>query len=162
MKSPLGSTLTELPQVPSYSDEPWEQTPCPPALDPPRSEPCKETLCPTGVFSTAAARHGTPTMESAPIKFVFFGWSSGNCLRRRKKWVEPRKYFKICSLKVFKRRFFADVYCSSRARNAKLPRLMADDLGPCAYPTIQANDCEFERIDRSPLTLSKRTKRMVR
>ena len=44
-KLPPGSTLTEMPQVPSYSDEPEEHTPCEMSLAryPPCSEPCKET-----------------------------------------------------------------------------------------------------------------------
>ena len=43
-----------------------------------------------------------------------------------------------------------------------LPRLMADDLGLSVFPTIHVNDPEFGKIDRSPPTLSKRTRRMVR
>ena len=39
------------------------------------------------------------------------------------------------------------------------PRLMADDVGPCVFPAIQANDPEFGQIDRSP-PMSERTRRM--
>ena len=44
-QSPWGSTLTELPQVSSYSNNPDEHTPCENSLarDPPHSEPYEET-----------------------------------------------------------------------------------------------------------------------
>ena len=57
-ESPLGSTLTELPQVPSYSDEPEGHTPCEksPARDPPHSEPYKETQEPATEVRTRSGR----------------------------------------------------------------------------------------------------------
>ena len=40
------------------------------------------------------------------------------------------------------------------------PRFMADDLGPCVFPTIQTNDPEFGQTDRLP-PMSERTRIMV-
>ena len=55
---PSGSTLTELPQVPSYSDEPDEHTPCEKSLarNPPHSGPCKETKEPAAEVRTRSGR----------------------------------------------------------------------------------------------------------
>lgn len=57
-KSPERSTLTELPQVPSYSHKPEEHTPCEKSLasDPPHSEPYKETQESTAEVRTRSGR----------------------------------------------------------------------------------------------------------
>ena len=104
-------------------------------------------------------------------KIPFLGDDRPECVRR-KRWVdfvlrrrahwEPSKHSKICLLH-FRREDFCGMFTAlPRQEKPTLPRLMADDLGTCAFPTIQANDPEFGKIDRSPATLSKRTRRMVR
>ena len=57
-ESPSGSTFTELPQVPSYSDEPDEHTPCEKSLtrNPPHSGPCNETKEPAAEVRTRSGR----------------------------------------------------------------------------------------------------------
>ena len=105
-------------------------------------------------------------------KIPFLGDDSPECVQRQKRWVdfvlrrrahwEPSKHSKICSLH-FRREDFCRMFTALPGQEKPtLPRLMADDLGTCAFPTIQANDPEFGKIDRSPATLSKRTRRMVR
>jgi len=105
-------------------------------------------------------------------KILFFGDEHPECIRRRKKWVDfvlhrwaywkPMNRSGICSLH-FRREDFSQMFTALPGQKKPTPpRLMADDLGPCAFPTIQANDPEFGKIDCSPLTLLKRTKRMVR
>ena len=104
-----------------------------------------------------------PENGIGPHKIPFFGDDHKECHRRRKKWIDfvlcrrahwkPTKYSKICSLH-FRREDFSQMFTA-------FPRLMADDLGPCVFLTIQTNDPEFGQIDCSP-PMSERTRRMVR
>lgn len=130
------------------------------------------SLCLIDVLCTAAAKQQTPKTELASIKFRFLGDDRPECVRRRKRWVdfvlrrqahwEPWKHSKICLLH-FRREDFCRMFTALPGQEKPtLPRLMAEDLGTCAFPTIQANDPEFGKIDRSPATLWKRTRRMVR
>ena len=120
-----------------------------------------------GCSETAKAENGIGLH-----KIPFFGDDRPECIKRQKRWVdfvlrsrahwEPTKHSKIFLLH-FRREDFCRMFTTlPRQEKLTLPRLMADDLGTCAFPTIQANDPEFGRIDHSPPTLSKRTRRMVR
>ena len=104
-------------------------------------------------------------------KIPFWGDSHPECVRRRKVWVDfvnrrrakwkPTKNSKICSLH-FRREDFARMFLNLPGQERQSsPRLLADDLGPCVYPTIQANDPEFGEKDQAP-QMSERARRKVR
>ena len=105
-------------------------------------------------------------------KIRFFGNDRPECVRRRKRWVgfvlcrqahwEPSKHAKICSLHLRREDFCQMFTALSGQEKPTLPRLKVDDLGTCTFPTIQANNPEFGKINPSPATMSKRTRRMVR
>ena len=99
----------------------------------------------------------------------FFGDDSKECRRRRKKWIDfvlrrrahwkPSKHSKICSLH-FRRENFSWMFTTLPwQEKLSSPKFMADDLGPCVFPSIQTNDPEFGQIDRSP-PMSERTWRI--
>ena len=130
------------------------------------------SLCLIDVLCTAAAKQQTQKTELASIKFRFLEMIVQNALKDERDGStlsfadepigNPTKHSKICSLH-FRREDFCRMFTALPGQEKlTLPRLMADDLGTCAFLTIQANDPEFGRIDRSPPTLSKRTRRMVR
>ena len=101
-----------------------------------------------------------PENEIGLHKIPVFGDDRNECRRRRKKWIDfvlrrrahwkPTKHSKICSLH-FRREDFSRMFTAlSGQEKPSSPRFMADDLGPCVFPTIQTNKSEFGQIDRSP------------
>ena len=90
-------------------------------------------------------------------------------IKRRQKWVnfvqqrrakwEPTKHSKICSLH-FKREDFTRMFTLLPGKKIpSSPRLKEDDLGPCVFPSKQANHPEFEGSATNPQ--SARAKRSI-
>lgn len=104
-------------------------------------------------------------------KIPFLGDDRPECVRRRKKWVDfvlrrrahwkPTKNSVICSLH-FRREDFSRMFTTLPGQEKPTsPRLLVDELGPCVFPTIQANDPGFGEIDRTP-PMSERSRRIAR
>ena len=81
-------------------------------------------------------------------------------IKRRRKWVnfvqqrrakwEPTKHSKICSLH-FKREYFTRMFTLlSGQKIPSSPRLKEDNLGPCVFPSMQANSPEFKGSATKP------------
>ena len=81
-------------------------------------------------------------------------------IKRRRKWVnfvqqrrakwELTKHSKICSLH-FKREYFTRRFTLlSGQKIPSSPRLKEDNLGPCVFPSIQANSPEFKGSATKP------------
>ena len=81
-------------------------------------------------------------------------------IKRRRKWVnfvqqrrakwKPTKHSKICSLH-FKREYFTRMFTLlSGQKIPSIPRLKEDNLGPCVFPSIQANSPEFKGSATKP------------
>ena len=69
--------------------------------------------------------------------------------QRRAKW-KPTKHSKICSLH-FKREYFTRMFTLlSGQKIPSSPRLKEDNLGPCVFPSIQANSPGFKGSATKP------------
>ena len=86
-------------------------------------------------------------------RIPFFDDPHEESIKRRRKWVnfvqqrrarwEPTKHSKTCSLH-FKREDFTPMFTLLPWQKVpSRPRLKEDDLGPCVFPSIQANSPEF-------------------
>ena len=117
-----------------------------------------------GCSRTADARRGIGLH-----RIPFFGDPREEGIKRRQKWVnfvqqrrakwEPTKHSKICSLH-FKREDFTRMFTLLPGQKIpSSPRLKEDDLGPCVFPSKQANHPEFEGSATKPQ--SARAKRSI-
>ena len=101
-------------------------------------------------------------------RIPFFGDPREECIKRRQKWVnfvqqrratwEPTKHSKICSLH-FNSDFTRMFTLLPGHKIPSSPRLKEDDLGPCVFPSKQANHPEFEYSATKPQ--SARAKRSI-
>ena len=93
-------------------------------------------------------------------RIAFFDDPCEEIIKRRRKWVnfvqerrakwEPTKHSKICSLH-FKREYFTGMFTLlSGQKIPSSPRLKEDNLGPCVFPSIQANSPEFKGSATKP------------
>ena len=115
-------------------------------------------IMPDACVVFGCSRTADPRRGIGLHRIPFFGDPREEGIKRRQKWVNF-VHSKICSLH-FKREDFTRMFTLLPGQKiSSSPRLKEDDLGPCVFPSKQANHPEFEGSATKPQ--SARAKRSI-
>ena len=115
-------------------------------------------IMPDACVVFGCSRTADPRRGIGLHRIPFFGDPREEGIKRRQKWVNF-VHSKICSLH-FKREDFTRMFTLLPGQKIpSSPRLKEDDLGPCVFPSKQANHPEFEGSATKPQ--SARAKRSI-